>query len=73
MSTVVDPSTVGTSRRWAMLAVGVLAQGTSAIAINGPAFLIPTLHQREGLTLVQASTVAAAPSVGVMLTLIAWG
>jgi sugar phosphate permease len=73
MSTAVDPSAVGTARRWAMLAVGVLAQGTSAIAINGPAFLIPTLHQREGLTLVQASTVAAAPSVGVMLTLIAWG
>jgi sugar phosphate permease len=51
----------------------VLAQGTSAITINGPAFLIPTLHEREGLSLVQASVVAAAPSVGVMLTLIAWG
>lgn len=73
MPTAVDPSTVGTARRWAMLAVGVLAQGTSAITINGPAFLIPTLHEREGLTLVQASVVAAAPSVGVMLTLIAWG
>lgn len=73
MPTAVDPSTVGTARRWAMLAVGVLAQGTSAITINGPAFLIPTLHDREGLTLVQASVVAAAPSVGVMLTLIAWG
>ena len=72
MSTVVDPASVGTARRWGMLAVGVLAQGTSAITINGPAFLIPTLH-REGLTLVQASMVAAAPSVGVMLTLIAWG
>lgn len=73
MPAAVDPSTVGTARRWAMLAVGVLAQGTSAITINGPAFLIPTLHEREGLTLVQASVVAAAPSVGVMLTLIAWG
>lgn len=73
MPRAVDPSTVGTTRRWAMLAVGVLAQGTSAITINGPAFLIPTLHEREGLTLVQASVVAAAPSVGVMLTLIAWG
>ena len=73
MPTVVDPARVSTTRRWAMLAVGVLAQGTSAIAINGPAFLIPTLHRHEGLSLVQASTVAAAPSVGVMLTLIAWG
>lgn len=73
MSTVVDPATVGTARRWGMLAVGVLAQGTSAIAINGPAFLIPTLHQHDGMSLVQASVVAAAPSVGVMLSLIAWG
>jgi sugar phosphate permease len=73
MATVVDPRSVGTVRRWAMLAVGVLAQGTSAITINGPAFLIPTLHRREDLSLVQASLVAAAPSVGVMLTLIAWG
>src|SRR4051812_40223524 len=73
MPVATDPATVGVARRWAMLAVGVLAQGTSAITINGPAFLIPTLHQKEGLTLVQASLVAAAPSVGVMLTLIAWG
>lgn len=73
MSTVVDPATVGTARRWGMLAVGVLAQGTSAIAINGPAFLIPTLHKHDGMSLVQASVVAAAPSVGVMLSLIAWG
>jgi sugar phosphate permease len=68
-----DPASVGTARRWGMLAVGVLAQGTSAITINGPAFLIPTLREHERLTLVQASIVAAAPSVGVMLTLIAWG
>jgi len=73
MVTVDDAALVSTARRWAMLAVGVLAQGTSAIVINGPAFLIPTLHRQDGLTLVQASMVAAAPSVGVMLTLIAWG
>src|SRR3954452_7515850 len=73
MRAATDPTTVGTARRWAMLAVGVLAQGTSAITINGPAFLIPTLRHREGLSLVQARVVAAAPSVGVMLTLIAWG
>jgi sugar phosphate permease len=73
MTSVVDPTSVGTVRRWSMLAVGVLAQGTSAIAINGPAFLIPTLHKREGLSLVDAALVAAAPTVGVMVTLIAWG
>ncbi|MCW2783527.1 MAG: major facilitator superfamily 1 [Marmoricola sp.] len=73
MSAVLDPASVSSARRWSMLAVGVLAQGTSAITINGPAFLIPTLHRREGLSLVQAAFVAAAPTIGVMLTLIAWG
>lgn len=71
MSVSID--NVGTARRWSMLAVGVLAQGTSAITINGPAFLIPTLHKHEGLSLVDAALVAAAPTVGVMVTLIAWG
>lgn len=56
-----------------MLAVGVGAQGSAAITIHGPAFLIPTLHERGGMTLVEASLVAAAPMVGVVLTLIPWG
>lgn len=73
MTVILDPASVSIRRRWAMLAVGVLAQCTSAITINGPAFLIPTLHRREGLSLVEAAVVAAAPTIGVMLTLIAWG
>lgn len=73
MVTVDAATRVGTGRRWAMLAVGVLAQGTSSIVINGPAFLIPALHRQDGLSLVEASIVAAAPSLGVMVTLIAWG
>ncbi len=56
-----------------MLATSVIAQGSSSMAMNGPAFLIPTLHSREGFSLVDAGTVAAAPLVGVMLTLVAWG
>lgn len=64
---------VGTARRWAMLAVSMSSQATSAFFYNGAAFLIPSLQKREGLTLVQAATVAATPSIGVMLTLIAWG
>lgn len=51
----------------------MLAQATSAFFIHGAAFLIPVLHGREGLTLTQAGTVAAMPTIGVMLTLIAWG
>lgn len=57
---------------WVMLAAGTLAQGASAVTIHGPAFLIPSLTD-SGLTLAQAGAVAAAPMVGVLLTLIAWG
>ena len=64
---------VGASRRWAMLGVSTLAQTASAVALHGPAFLIPVLHTREGLSLATAGLVSAAPMVGVMLTLVAWG
>jgi sugar phosphate permease len=65
--------TVSTSRRWAMLTASTLAQAAAAVMIHGPAFLIPTLHEREGMSLAQAGLVAAAPTIGVMLTLVAWG
>ncbi|WP_347565746.1 MFS transporter [Nocardioides sp. IC4_145] len=68
-----DELTVGAARRWAMLAASTLAQGAAAVMIHGPAFLIPVLHDREGLSLAQAGVVAAAPTVGVMLTLVLWG
>jgi MFS family permease len=56
-----------------MLAAGVLAQLASAVMVHGPAFLIPTLHRDRGLSLAHAGLVVAAPTVGVMLTLVAWG
>jgi sugar phosphate permease len=67
------PSAIGSGRRWAMLAASTLAQACAAIMMHGPAFLIPALHEREGLTLAQAGLVAAAPTVGVMVALVAWG
>ncbi|MGY2876700.1 sugar phosphate permease [Marmoricola sp. URHA0025 HA25] len=73
MSTAVDPSTVGTARRWAMLGVSTSAQAAAAVTIHGPAFLIPVLHHRRGLSLASSAFVAATPMLGVMLTLVAWG
>jgi sugar phosphate permease len=73
MSTVVDPSTVGTARRWAMLGVSTTAQAAAAVTIHGPAFLIPVLHERRDLSLATAAFVAAMPMFGVMVTLVAWG
>ncbi len=56
-----------------MLGVSTFAQAASAVIAHGPAFLIPTLHTKLGFTLAEAGLVAAAPTVGVMLTLVLWG
>ena len=56
-----------------MLVASTAAQAAASVAMHGPAFLIPLLHSREGLSLPQAGLVASAPMVGVMLTLVAWG
>lgn len=56
-----------------MLGASTLAQAAAAIMMHGPAFLIPALQAREGLSLPEAGVVAAAPTLGVMLTLVAWG
>lgn len=64
---------IGAVRRWSMLGASTLAQASAAVMMHGPAFLIPVLHDREGLSLAQAGLIAAAPTLGVMLTLVAWG
>lgn len=69
------PPTGGVSarRRWTMLVVGTAAQASSATMVHGPAFLIPVLHLREGMSLAEAGAVAAAPMAGLMCTLVLWG
>lgn len=64
---------VGWGRRWAMLVVSLLAQAASAVSAHGPAFLIPALHHQRGMSLGEAGLVAAAPTIGIVVTLIAWG
>lgn len=75
MSAALDSpvASIGDIRRWAILGASTLAQAAAAVTIHGPAFLIPALHDREGLSLAAAGLVAAAPTIGVMLTQVAWG
>ncbi|MBB6628296.1 MFS transporter [Nocardioides sp. KIGAM211] len=74
MATSTDPGVrVTTARRWSMLGASTLAQAAAAVMMHGPAFLIPVLHDREGLSLARAGLVAASPTIGVMLTLVLWG
>jgi len=58
---------------WRMLALGVSAQVAGTVLVSTPAFLIPLLHSERGLPLAQAGLLAAAPTFGMVLTLVAWG
>lgn len=67
------PATISDRRRWSILITSFLAQAASAVTAHGPAFLIPALHHRQHMSLGEAGVIAAAPTVGVMCTLILWG
>lgn len=73
MTTTDRQQHTSSSRKWLMLALGMLAQTAGAVFINGAAFLIPALHDDRGLSLATAGILVAMPTVGIMLTLIAWG
>lgn len=60
-------------RRWVVLAVGVLAQTSACAFVYGVPFLVPDLRDSLGLSLAAAGAYVAAPTVGLLLTLIAWG
>ncbi len=67
------PQRVGATRPWIMLAVAVLAQAAGTVFQSAPAFLIPLLHTERGVPLAQAGLLASAPTLGLVLTLVAWG
>jgi MFS family permease len=62
-----------TAAAWRMLALGVLAQAAGTLVVSTPAYLIPLLHLQEGIPLPQVGLLVAAPTVGLVLTLVAWG
>src|SRR3954454_12188559 len=62
-----------TPRAWGMLGVGVAAKAATTAFVSAPALLIPLLHVEQHIPLAQAGLLAAAPTFGLMLTLIAWG
>jgi MFS family permease len=59
--------------RWTVLALGTAAQTSTSAFLYGLPFLVPYLRRTEGLSLVQAGALVAAPSLGLVLTLVAWG
>lgn len=73
MSVENSTETIGSARRWSMLALSMLTTAAAALLINGAAFLLPSLVDDRGLTLSTAGIVVAMPTVGVLLTLFLWG
>ncbi|MDM7889945.1 MFS transporter [Curtobacterium sp. RHCJP20] len=55
-----------------MLALGVAAQAAGTLVVAAPALLIPHLLA-QGMPFASAGLFAAAPTIGLVLTLIAWG
>src|SRR6202034_2679786 len=58
---------------WRMLGLGVAAQAGGTLLVSTPAYLIPLLHLQRGLPLAKAGLLAAAPTFGTVLALVAWG
>lgn len=56
-----------------MLVAAMVAQVTATAVVSTPLLLIPYLHLDQGLSLVASGALAAAPTVGTLLTLVAWG
>ncbi len=50
-----------------------MAQTASCTFLYGIPFLVPAMLATEGMSLAQAGTIVAAPSIGLMATLIGWG
>jgi MFS family permease len=70
---VVPIDQLSTAKRWSMLAIALTSTLFANVFINGAAFLIPTLHIRHGLNLAHAGLLSALPSLGMVVTLFAWG
>ena len=69
-----DRIDVGSHRyRWAILAVGVLAQAALAALQHGLPALNPMLRSAYGLSLPEIGLVLAAANWGIMSTLLLWG
>lgn len=72
VQTATAPPTVVPARAWTMLALGVAAQAAGTLVVSAPALLIPHLLA-QGMPFASAGLFAAAPTIGLVLTLIAWG
>lgn len=69
----ISAPTLTPSKAWRMLALGVAAQAAGTLLVSTPVYLIPMLHLERHMPLAQAGALAAAPTIGMVLTLVLWG
>jgi sugar phosphate permease len=62
-----------TPNRWLILGLGLAAQSSSSAFLYGLPMLLPQLRRDDHLSLAAAGWLVAAPSIGLLATLIAWG
>lgn len=56
-----------------MLAIGMVGQAAGTVVVSCPPLLIPYLFLERGTSLVQAGWIATAPTLGLLVSLVAWG
>ncbi|HVT22460.1 MAG TPA: MFS transporter [Mycobacteriales bacterium] len=59
--------------RWLILVLGLAAQAAASAYLYGLPMLLPQLREEGGLSLASAGWLVAAPSIGLLVTLIPWG
>ncbi|HEY0497637.1 MAG TPA: MFS transporter, partial [Kutzneria sp.] len=73
VSTCWEGTVAENPRRWLILGLGLSAQAAACTFLYGLPFLVPEVRAVEGLSLAQVGVLVSAPTVGLLLTLIAWG
>ncbi|WP_203673451.1 MULTISPECIES: MFS transporter [unclassified Streptomyces] len=68
-----SPLTPPQAKRWLMLALGTAAQTSACAFVYAIPSLADELRSAEHLTLTQVGLLAACPTAGLVLALIAWG
>lgn len=71
--TVAAPHAAVPTRAWVVLALGLLAQAAGTLLVSAPVYLIPLLHLQLGVPLAAVGALTAAPTLGMVLTLVLWG
>lgn len=64
---------VSATLRWSMVAIALTVTASAFSFINAVPFMIPALEAARGTELAEAGLLSAMPSLGMVVTLIAWG